>query len=94
MKIPIGSKTVQVEQVVGEVKTMVATVVPWIEFDLGLIIGAVIGFLITAAVVFFVIVKPANKLMSLMKKEEAAAPAPAPAADIVLLTEIRDLLKK
>ena len=94
LKIPIGSKTVQVEQVVGEVKTMVATVVPWIEFDLGLIIGAVIGFLITAAVVFFVIVKPANKLMSLMKKEEAAAPAPAPAADIVLLTEIRDLLKK
>ena len=28
------------------------------------------------------------------KKEEAAAPPPAPAADIVLLTEIRDLLKK
>jgi hypothetical protein len=49
--------------------------------------------LITAAVVFFIIVKPANKLMALMKKEEAAAPPPAPAADIVLLTEIRDLLK-
>ena len=62
--------------------------------DIGLIINAVIGFLITAAVVFFVIIKPMNKLMALTKKEEAAAPPPAPAADIVLLTEIRDLLKK
>lgn len=62
--------------------------------DIGMVINAIIGFLITAAVIFFVIVKPANKLMAMMKKEEAAAPAPAPAADIVLLTEIRDLLKK
>jgi large conductance mechanosensitive channel len=63
-------------------------------FDIGLIINAAIGFLITAAVIFFVIVKPANKLMALMKKEEAEAPPPAPPADIQLLTEIRDLLKK
>ena len=63
-------------------------------FDIGLIINAAIGFLITAAVIFFVIVKPANKLMALMKKEEAAAPPPALPADIQLLTEIRDLLKK
>ena len=45
--------------------------------DIGLIINAVIGFLITAAVVFFVIIKPMNKLMALTKKEEAAAPPPA-----------------
>ena len=64
------------------------------QIDIGMIINAAIGFLITAAVVFFVIVKPANKLIALMKKEEAAAPPPPPAADIVLLTEIRDLLKK
>jgi large conductance mechanosensitive channel len=62
--------------------------------DIGMIINAVIGFLITAAVIFFIIVKPANKLMAMMQKEEAAAPPPAPAADILLLTEIRDLLKK
>lgn len=62
-------------------------------FNLGIIISAVISFLITAAVIFFVIVKPANKLMAMMKKEEAAAPA-APPADIALLTEIRDLLKR
>ena len=62
--------------------------------DIGMIINAVIGFLITAAVIFFVIVKPVNALLAKMKKEEAVAPPPAPAADIVLLTEIRDLLKK
>lgn len=62
--------------------------------DLNVIVNAAINFLITAAVVFFVIIKPLNKLMTLMKKEEAAAPPPAPAEDIVLLTEIRDLLKK
>ena len=65
----------------------------WI-FDLGLVINALIGFLITAAVIFFVIVKPANRLMALMRKEEAAAPPPPPAAEVQLLTEIRDLLKK
>lgn len=65
----------------------------WI-FDAGIVINALIGFLITAAVIFFVIIKPVNKLLSMMKKEEAAAPpAPTP-ADIQLLTEIRDLLKK
>jgi large conductance mechanosensitive channel len=65
----------------------------WI-FDLGLIISAIIGFLITAAVIFFVIVKPANALMARMKKAEAAAPPAAPPAQEVLLAEIRDLLKK
>lgn len=63
-------------------------------FNLGIIISALINFLITAAVIFFVIVKPANALMARMKKEEAAAPPPAPPADVALLTEIRDLLKK
>ena len=62
-------------------------------FDLGLIISAVIGFLITAAVIFFVIVKPANALMARMKRAEAAVAPPGPAPQEVLLAEIRDLLK-
>lgn len=61
---------------------------------IGNFLNAVVGFLILAAVVFFVIVKPANALLARMvKKDEPAAPA-APPADVVLLTEIRDLLKK
>lgn len=62
--------------------------------DIGMVINAAIGFLITSAVIFFVIIKPMNKLLAMTKKKEAEAPPSAPAADIVLLTEIRDLLKK
>ena len=62
----------------------------------GNFISAVINFLILALVVFF-LVKGLNKLSEIgQKKEEAAAepPAPpAPSAEEVLLTEIRDLLK-
>ena len=62
----------------------------------GNFISAVINFFILAIVVFF-IVKVVNKLTEIGKKkeEEAAAVAepPAPSAEEVLLTEIRDLLK-
>lgn len=93
-KIKIATKTVEVmKKNAAGVEEKATDIVP-VLLDIGGIIGAITGFLITAAVVFFIIVKPANKLMALMKKEEAAAPPPAPAADIVLLTEIRDLLKK
>lgn len=56
----------------------------------GKFIQAVFAFIIIAFVLFLII-----KAMNSMKKEEAAAPAaPAPTpADVVLLTEIRDLLK-
>ena len=56
----------------------------------GAFIQAIIDFLIIALVIF-VIVKNINK----MKKEEPAEEAPEETpADIELLTEIRDLLKK
>lgn len=101
LTIPLRDSIIEVAKVGADGKPVMEngqpvmeTVKKLIELDLGGIIGAVISFLITAAVVFFVIIKPMNKLMSMMKKEEAAAPPPAPPADIVLLTEIRDLLKK
>lgn len=64
----------------------------------GNFISAVINFLILALVVFF-LVKGLNKLSEIGKKKEEAAPAeepapPAPSAEEVLLTEIRDLLKE
>ncbi len=54
----------------------------------GIFINAVINFLIISFVVFM-LVKGVNKI----KKEQEEAPA-APPADIKLLTEIRDALKK
>ena len=54
----------------------------------GSFITAVVNFLIVAFILFMV-VRAANS----MKKKEEAAPS-APPADVVLLTEIRDLLKR
>lgn len=54
----------------------------------GVFINAIINFLIVAFVIFM-LVKQINKL----KEEEAKAPAVTP-ANVKLLTEIRDLLKK
>ena len=63
----------------------------------GNFISAVINFAILALVVFF-LVKALNKMAEIGKKKEAEEPAeepvpPAPSAEEVLLTEIRDLLK-
>ncbi len=55
----------------------------------GAFITTLLDFIIVAAVMFM-IVKGVNK----MKKEEPAGPPPPPPADIVLLEQIRDLLKK
>ncbi|CAN5795954.1 large conductance mechanosensitive channel protein MscL [soil metagenome] len=62
--------------------------------DFGLVINSIIGFLITAGILFFVFVKPMNKLLEMTKRKEAAAAPPEPLEDIRLLREIRDLLKK
>ncbi len=57
----------------------------------GIFINAIVDFIIVAFALF-IFIKAINKLK---RKEEAAPAAPAaPPADIVLLTEIRDLLKK
>lgn len=61
------------------------------EIALGSVIGAVINFLIVAAVVYFVFVMPMNKA-----KERAALrgePEEVPPSQEELLAEIRDLLK-
>ena len=58
---------------------------------LGSFLGTVLDFLIIAFVIFLAI-----KAMNAAKKKEEALPAApvSPPVDIVLLTEIRDLLKK
>ena len=64
---------------------------PAVSINYGLFLNTVIDFIIVAFALFMVI-----KAMNKLKKKEAAAPAApaAPPADVVLLTEIRDLLKK
>jgi len=53
----------------------------------GAFLGTIVDFLIIAMVIFLIV-----KAINAAKKKEVAAPAPPP-ADVVLLTEIRDLLK-
>ena len=55
----------------------------------GAFIQAIINFLLIALTVFL-LVKAINKIS---RKKEEKKEAPKPAADVVLLTEIRDLLK-
>ena len=62
------------------------------RFTYGEFLNVLIAFLSIAAVVFFVVVKPMNKIMTrAATKDEPASDAPA--EDIVLLTEIRDELR-
>ena len=60
--------------------------------DFGAVITAAINFLIVAAIVYFVIVAPMNKIMEMRKKGQVDEVEATP-EDIALLQEIRDLLK-
>lgn len=60
--------------------------------DFGSVITAAINFLIVAAVVYFVIIMPMNKLNELRKR--GAAEEDVPPTQEELLAEIRDLLAK
>ncbi|HLG34074.1 MAG TPA: large-conductance mechanosensitive channel protein MscL [Bacteroidia bacterium] len=61
------------------------------EIKYGMFIGAIADFIIVAFVIFWMV-----KGLNRMKRKEEAAPSapPAPTKDQVLLTEIRDLLRK
>ncbi len=62
-------------------------------FYFGAVIGAIINFLAVAAAVYFLVVLPMNKLAE--RRKAGIEPEPeAPAEDVLLLQEIRDLLAK
>lgn len=58
------------------------------EFGYGAFLGAVITFLITAAVVYFFVIVPMNKMM-----DRYSTPASAQPTEAELLTDIRELLR-
>lgn len=63
--------------------------------DFGAIITAALNFLIVAAVVYFILIVPMNKVneaLAARKAVDDAAEEPAP-IEVELLSEIRDLLK-
>ncbi|WP_052748484.1 large conductance mechanosensitive channel protein MscL [Cellulomonas sp. FA1] len=66
---------------------------PIAPIQVGVILNALLQFLITAAAIYFLIVVPLNALAARRKKGVEDEPA-APAEDILLLQEIRDLLSQ
>ncbi len=63
-------------------------------FDWGGFINAVIFFVLTAAVIYFAVVAPYNAFEERRKRGQGPVDPPAPPDDILLLTEIRDLLRQ
>lgn len=62
-------------------------------FKYGVLINAIVTFVVVAAVIFFLIVRPLNKLAE--RRRVGVEPEPeARPDDILLLEEIRDLLRE
>jgi large conductance mechanosensitive channel len=62
---------------------------PETTMDFGLLLTAIINFLLIAAVIYFVLVGPMNKMKEAAARRKGID---APASDNDLLVEIRDLL--
>lgn len=79
---------------VMEGAAVVKPAVDQVAINYGAFIQTIIDFLIVAFCIFLVI-KAMNRAMTRKEKETAAPPPPpAPKDEVVLLKEIRDLLKK
>jgi len=65
---------------------------PKTVLDFGAVISAIINFIIVAAIIYFVLVVPMNKLAERRRRGQEPDPV-APAEDILLLQQIRDLLQ-
>jgi large conductance mechanosensitive channel len=85
---PAAAAVAEVKDATGKVLSAAVPAVEEVAIKYGAFITVFIEFLIVALVVFM-----ALKAINKMKKAKAAEPA-APPADITLLTEIRDALRK
>lgn len=60
--------------------------------DFGAVLTAIINFLLIAAVIYFLLVAPMNKLDEAQKRHKGIDPEEPTPTETELLTEIRDLL--
>lgn len=61
-------------------------------FRYGAFVTEVIVFVVTAAAVFFLIVKPSQIVLERIRRGEGDEPPAEPSEEVVLLTQIRDAL--
>jgi large conductance mechanosensitive channel len=62
------------------------------QFSIGVILTAALNFLLVAAAVYFVLIAPMNKYRELRAKGTEEEPE-APPEDLLVLQEIRDLIR-
>ena len=62
-------------------------------FDYGAFITAIINFLIVAAILYFLVVTPLNRISERFTREDKPVP-PGPSDEAKLLAEIRDELRR
>jgi large conductance mechanosensitive channel len=61
------------------------------QFRYGLVINALISFILVAAAIYFFVIYPLKRIQDMRRRGDV--PTPAPSDEVVLLTEIRDLLR-
>ncbi len=83
--------TAMIMDLIGKIVRVKTSFSDWIPYQIhiGAFITAVIGLVLTGAVVYFFIVTPYNRMAALRKKDEPAAAA----STEDLLADIRDLLQ-
>lgn len=85
------------DPLIGKIPGMSGNLALWAPFGfgLGMILSALITFTAKAAVIFFVVVKPMNKLLSLTEKpKDPNAPTPPPPATLDdVVAALKDLKK-
>ena len=65
-----------------------------VAFDWGAFINAIINFMIVGSILYFAIVVPVNKIMARRHRGETGEEEASTPEDVLLLREIRDLLKR
>ena len=64
------------------------------EIKVGLVLTAVVNFLLIATVIYFFMVRPMNALKERIKDPDDPEQPPEPTEEVLLLREIRDALQK
>ncbi len=62
------------------------------QFSIGLLLTAAVNFVLIAAAIYFLVIYPMTKILERTKRQAEVVETP-PTEDVVLLGEIRDLLR-
>lgn len=64
------------------------------SIDIGIVINSMMAFVITSTVLYFIVIVPVNRIRSLIRQDHADVSQNLEPADVILLREILEELKK